>query len=182
MKIFGWIAGATLLAATSANAITYAGSLNAGGTRADFSIRTDGTLGELASSNILFTSATISHDSAFASISSGNVNEIHGHPVSATPTQLWFNAYISGAFVILNFSSGFSGICLSGGGVSCVGEFGPTMLLAVHYPDDYEYVNRNGSYAFASRVPEPTAWALIIVGFGIVGGVLRSQRANGATV
>jgi hypothetical protein len=34
----------------------------------------------------------------------------------------------------------------------------------------------NGSFGLANAVPEPATWALMILGFGLVGGVLRQQR------
>ena len=39
-----------------------------------------------------------------------------------------------------------------------------------------QYGVRYGGVAFAAAVPEPSTWALMIVGVGIVGGLQRKRR------
>ena len=44
------------------------------------------------------------------------------------------------------------------------------------------YDRRNGNYALditQGAVPEPATWAMMIIGFGFVGGAIRYRRANG---
>jgi hypothetical protein len=36
--------------------------------------------------------------------------------------------------------------------------------------------NGGGNFSFTASVPEPGAWALMIVGFGGVGAAMRSRR------
>ncbi|HMI20670.1 MAG TPA: PEPxxWA-CTERM sorting domain-containing protein, partial [Sphingomonas sp.] len=64
------------------------------------------------------------------------------------------------------------------------GNSGPTLYV------DYDYLTQYPQGAFALQgtpaadtgsVPEPASWALMLGGFGLVGGVLRSSRKASVT-
>lgn len=51
---------------------------------------------------------------------------------------------------------------------------GPGTPFPSFYPSGSGYIEYN--YAAAGAVPEPESWAMLIVGFGLVGGALRGRR------
>lgn len=170
-------AAAALLAASAASATTYLGSLTAGSSTATYSIVTDGTLGVLASANILSSSGSVTSASGSASFTNGNFNSIAGSGVTATATQLFFDFSQDSYLTIGNYAGTFTGFCLAGGGgfANCAGQ-SPVVFIAVRYPGDSEYVTGSGSVLVGATVPEPATWALLITGFGLTGAAMRRRN------
>jgi hypothetical protein len=46
---------------------------------------------------------------------------------------------------------------------------------AISYPTETGLVNASGTFA-AAAVPEPASWALMLGGFGLIGGAMRARR------
>ncbi|PZU49303.1 MAG: hypothetical protein DI568_05440 [Sphingomonas sp.] len=61
-------------------------------------------------------------------------------------------------------------------------DFGNTMTFSIVLPDGYSYVSAGGLTfqplnPATGGVPEPTSWAMMIVGFGLIGAVARAHKA-----
>ena len=173
-------AGATLLAATSAQATTYFGSATAGTTSATYSITTDGTLGVLSTGNITGVSGTVTSATQSNSFSNGNFVNIIGGALSASATQITFDNSLQGGFAFGDFGAVFPVICFAGeaSGVSCNGEAHPDVLIGANFPNDFTTTTSSGTIVVASigGVPEPAAWAMMLGGFGIAGAAVRRRR------
>jgi Bacterial pre-peptidase C-terminal domain/PEP-CTERM motif len=72
-----------------------------------------------------------------------------------------------GANSLINFT-----ILASGAYVAGVGEFGDNDNL------NYDFMVTGLTPSLTAAVPEPASWAMMIAGFGLVGGALRSGRAR----
>jgi hypothetical protein len=179
MKISGIMASALLLSAGSAEAITYFGSMTAGGTTATYQIETDGTLGALATGNFLSSSGTVNSLSGTATFTNGNFNSTSGGVAYATASQLFFDTTGEGYLTIGAFGSSFVGFCLAAGiFANCGLSPNPAVLVAVSYPSDFEITLGSGQILVGSTVPEPASWAMLIAGFGLTGAALRRRRAS----
>ena len=64
------------------------------------------------------------------------------------------------------------------------GDFGNTASIRFTLPDSVSLRSDSGTFLSAvnGAVPEPSAWALLIVGFGMVGGALRTRTQRTAQV
>ena len=65
---------------------------------------------------------------------------------------------------------------------SVASTFGGTLITTTGYilqigPDGYNGGVSDVSFTTANAVPEPTSWAMLIAGFGLVGATLRRRRA-----
>ena len=172
------VALGALLSATSANALTYLGSLTAGGTTATYSIVTDGTLGVIGQSNIVSTSGTVSNGNGTNSFANGNFLFLNGGSVSATATTLSFDSSQDGTFIFGDNLVTFPVVCLTGGQDNCNGEPPQSVFIARDfYALDFEWVPSTGIYTIGTvAVPEPASWAMLIAGFGLTGAAMRRRR------
>ena len=59
-------------------------------------------------------------------------------------------------------------------------NFGPYNIVNNHYTLITPVQQYNNTQAFVFAVPEPTTWALMIGGFGLMGVALRRQRSSAA--
>lgn len=178
---------AALLTSTSILAATYSGALTTGTITTVYSIVTDGTLGVLNSSNILSSSGVVVSGAAAAFFDTGNYNVVGGNAFTATETDLLFDSGIDGTLYIGQLvSETFTGLCLSGGTASCTGGPGPSVLIAVSLPGDFDVVPSSGRFVVASTTataaaaPEPASWAMLVTGFGLTGAALRRRKALAA--
>lgn len=123
----------------------------------------------------------------------------------ATPgrDRLIFNGNGFGGTIAVNFTAPVNGVgalsnngdggrvrIFSGANLGCsfLGEYGfssifggitsETNIGSAQFTCDFNFDLRCGVYdiQFGTSVPEPQAWALLLTGFGLVGGVLRRQR------
>lgn len=187
MNIRTSLVAAALCWASSASAITYHGVLSAGGITATYAIVTDGTLGIVATANLLSTSASITNGVVTKAFVGGNNNFIFGNGVTATATQLFFDPTVYGVATFTNVDAGvYTGLCMSGIGVSCGYPLGAqTVVISVDYPTSSASFGITGPFLVGevamapppTAIPEPASWALLIAGFGLTGAALRQRRA-----
>lgn len=173
------VAVAALLSASSASAITYVGSISAGGSTATYTVVTDGTLGVLTTANIVSGTGIVTNGSGSTAFD-GSFNQLSGATTIATATQLLFNTAADGFLVLGQYTATFAGICISGTGIgTCTGETTPSIYVARAYPDDFGLAPAEGTLVIGSvqsAVPETASWAMLIAGFGLTGAALRKRR------
>ena len=187
-----------LLSAAPAHATTYTGLRAIGDATALLSITTDDTLGGLTNANItdwtIQLSSGLNSATLFGPLSGNNSSLVIltgsalatnlNSNLTATASDLQFNFDSNGFLGFLNGGSfnGF-GYLLNGatGGGQCGG--GGVFECAFFVNNSSVSVDRaglSGLQTLASTapggVPEPASWALMIAGFGLVGGALRSAK------
>ena len=158
--------------------IVYTGQQAQGDLVADYTVETDGTIGVLAAANITGFSFTITNGTSSASADETDGSKlVLGQALRATATSLLF-------FFEQPTPSVFQ---LSFGGTSN----SPSYRVAFASSPPLAAINlklygeANTSYpgneprviaTVQAPVPEPATWAMMIGGFGIVGGSLRRSR------
>ena len=152
-------------------------------------ITTDGTIGILSASDIVGFNLTLNDGSNTANLSSGTVINNRdaccsgGVPnsvdLTASLTNLMFNysGSDSGYFEIGNSSGA---ICYTNTS-NCWGPTG-VGLYSVDGDGRSVYIAQSGNQIIATAVPvpEPSSWALMLLGAGLLGGALRVARRNRA--
>ncbi|WP_156361928.1 PEPxxWA-CTERM sorting domain-containing protein [Sphingomonas sp. Leaf343] len=78
---------------------------------------------------------------------------------------------------ITSFPSGRFSTTYSGGDEVSLSTGRTLPLVLTTFARSTGYVS--GNITFASAVPEPASWALMIGGFGVIGGTLRRRTAQG---
>jgi PEP-CTERM motif len=176
------IAAPAILAAGAANAapIVYNVSLPSPSTwTLSGTITTDGTIGALSLADITAFDLTATNSSTTSSCISGSGCVLFGSSAfSGSATQLTWDfdespqpeaafSAPSGAFICFGPSSGD---CAFGnqGNVAAYSDAGNTAQT-------YTGVQVLGRVATAA-VPEPSTWAMMIFGFGVLGGVMRQRK------
>jgi PEP-CTERM motif len=184
------IAALALAIPASASALTYIGNRSIGLGSAALSITTDGTLGALSLSNIV--GWTIGLDNgAFTLIGpdgmqNSAVRSGNGAAFFATATDLSFD-FGSGARAFVIFDTPENDerkryYCVQTGGGCIGGGASDEALDSSFVSTEFQIAPRSGIVVLASvaqpigAVPEPASWALMIAGFGLVGGVMRRRR------
>ena len=170
----------------AAAAITYASTQQLPGTTVMLSITTDGTLGTLFQSNILSYDINIIQGTASARMTPANsviyfydelvTGNASTSKLSATAVNLsfLFDNTINGV--------GFFGIqrgpfyCLQNNG--CTNFAGGAIQASVDIDNGFRAsLPQSGNVviatAIAGAVPEPASWAMLLTGFGLVGGAAR---------
>jgi hypothetical protein len=191
----------------AAQATTYVGTRDVNGATVDLSITTDGTIGDLTDPNITAFNVKITDGAGTADITNANgeiqiSNDYVLSDLVASPTSLTFTGsdclgpYCQGGDNVL-FQKGSIG---AGGAFYCLqanacydytyegeGVSSQTASLPVSGYDTAgaaasEQVSQSGSFVVAnavSAVPEPTTWALMLAGIGLLGCALRRKRSTG---
>ena len=191
MKLFFKTAIAAIVLAMpiSANALTYVGNRTVGLSSANLSITTDGTLGTLSLGNI--TGWTIGLDGgAFTLFGPGGMHNSvvrsgNGAALFATATDLSFD-FGSGARAFLIFDTPENDerkryYCVQTGGGCIGGGNSDEAIDSSFVSTEFQIAPRSGVVVLASiaapvgGVPEPASWALMIAGFGLVGGAMRRK-------
>lgn len=174
----------SLFLSSQAVAQTFTGTRDAPNRTATYSITTDGALGQIGVGNITFWSMSITDGaltSSFSSLDGGM--QFSGLSLFSTGTDLLFN-YNSLAYIFASFCSAGNQSCL----YMQAGYDGPNLThsdLIRLYPYDgggWQVSNETGLQSIASipvsGVPEPSAWAMMLLGFGGIGFVLRRRRMS----
>lgn len=205
--IRGLVTGLAALAmagfATAASAITYTGSSSITDTKSsffyvpgtfliNFSITTDGTLGALTAANFVNWNFVIDGPESgddFTFTPGNSVVNIAGSALTATASELQFNfAHPSGAyFQFAEFPLGPGGVrhfwCLeanwgcTGGGPSNIAPHAEAAYSVYGYVTQPRAGLATIATASTSAVPEPTAWLMLIAGFGTIGLQSRRRRS-----
>jgi hypothetical protein len=190
LKKFLMAAVVSVLAASAAmpaNAITYLGNRTVGGATAQLSVTTDNTIGVLASANITDWSVRLTFGATTVDLLgplSGNNSRLllFGPLLSATATDLLFDFGGADALVFDNRNiNGGDVYCLTGAAaatVSCNPRGGEVVQLyfGVTARETALSTGIQGLASVSGGVPEPSGWALMIAGFGLVGGAMRRKQ------
>lgn len=111
----------------------------------------------------------------------------HDHPDNADDTTIYLARIDGGAFDLTSFdysvddhlwvsAAGHSTLALGGSGT---GQSGLLNVRSVSFfADGYANQLDNIVVNAAAGVPEPASWALMLVGFGAVGGAMRGRRRS----
>jgi hypothetical protein len=179
-----------LASATPALATVYNVDDVAGLTTITGTITTDGTLGVLGPSNITAWNLTITYGIQTGVLTGPPTITILDYDLSATASQLLFAFGDPGpGYVEINdppYTIVWAATRLNGDSISTYG-------LAPPYPSVIDGVpNTSGNFSFqggstlpiGSAVPEPSTWALMLVGFGGLGlsALLRAGKGRRATM
>ncbi len=190
------VIAAVALSAAPAAAVTYVGTRQIGAGSVDLTIATDGRTGVLAAADITAwtvvmrdpTSAspvrTLTSDGVAGSLR--GVVFASGTAVSATPTALSF-AFGPGNLLFDTEATGrpFYQLVSSGCDTGYSGE----TRACEQFDTGSDFGSQHVQYilhsagdtvvlATAAAVPEPAAWALMTLGFGLIGGVARSRTVQ----
>jgi PEP-CTERM motif len=146
-------------------------------------ITTDGTIGVLQSNNVLSYNLQINDnlrpdfDVDLTPTNSGIVEDL-GNGLSASATGLSFDFSDDGAVFAIQgtsfgFFSGFQYFCFQATSGPCAA--GETIVPDFFSVDGVSVTGLSGPLPL-SGVPEPTTWAMLLLGFGGLGAVMRSRR------
>ncbi|QTD57569.1 PEPxxWA-CTERM sorting domain-containing protein [Parasphingorhabdus cellanae] len=172
-----------LAVAAPASAAVFVGSRDVGAATATFTITTDDTIGVLGRDNILDYRVVLDNgintERLFSGDAFGTDLDVEGTSLSATATQLLFDFDVEGFFQFDPRPTGNDGYCAAGS-VGAFANFcnagaGSNELLIV----DFDFSNNaisSGTQVLAAAVPEPGTWMMMILGFGAIGGAMRSRR------
>ena len=171
--------------------ITYDLSL---GPAAVGTITTDGSTGVLQTSNIIdfnltLTTATLT-TSILGPLSGANFtqfgtdNQLNSTAFTATLTSLFFNFNAVGGTPYLIFQSGGGLLCFNGAVGNCSGN--PASLKVGVGAEQIVTVEAGNveiaTVAVAGAVPEPSTWAMMILGFAGVGFMAYRRRNQTASL
>ena len=175
----------SLLTAGFADAATYIATRTVGDGTINLSITTDGTIGVLRDANILDWTFVLTKggltDTAYGPLSGANSTfTISGDAFSATATDLTFDFSTAFTRVVLQRPHVASGSlwCLMGTFPNCYsGRAGEGLRVGRLNTNmsDQSYTGVQ-TIASLSAVPEPATWAMMIIGFGAVGSLVRAHR------
>ncbi|MDO9433000.1 MAG: PEPxxWA-CTERM sorting domain-containing protein [Phenylobacterium sp.] len=189
LNIVAMSAALSFLAAGFAEAATYIANRAIGGGNANISVTTDGTLGILKSANIVDWNITLTHGGDVfvlkGPVSGANSDHlVLGSALSATANDLLFDFSGSGLFLIQApyISSSQTFWCLQATGCfDTDGARAEGLLIGHDQTNPVASQTYSGVQTIASlqtAVPEPATWAMMIIGFGAVGSMVRAARRN----
>jgi hypothetical protein len=175
------LALAASLCALSAQATTYVSSHAVGAGSVQLSITTDDTIGVLDEDNILDWTISMTNMGTtftlFGPASGDNSRiQIDGSAFKATATDLTFDFNATNALVLFQSTGlGRELYCLQGRPCFDNGGGAEFVSPAPGFTGSAR-VARSGELSVAAvAVPEPASWALMLVGFGGLGAMLRAR-------
>ena len=162
--------------------------IGASGASATGFIETDGTIGVLGATNILGWDIVISqsffaNSFEFKGVGNGDLLSLGGSALTATPDALFFDFGIRGAlFELSNSLPHPSVFCLDGSNGACFpdGNAAHTFLRDSSTGNSFEVnifpANSDTLIANLSAVPEPSTWAMLLLGFAGIGAMTYRRR------
>jgi hypothetical protein len=171
---------AALLAAVPAAAITYTVNVGNSTLGAVGSITTDGTIGTIGTANIVNWNFALADNGVNFTLN-GPANSqrlVQGATLTATASGLFFDFSGTGLALFQNPSigSGQNFICFVGNGV-CGGAGNRISITTSTFGDGIAQRGLQQIGFAGGVVPEPSSWAMLIAGFGLVGAVARRRKA-----
>ena len=167
-----------VVTASPVAAQTFTGSQTAGAYTANYSISTDGSLGILQQSDITSWTVTVTDGTNAQTFSNGGIGFIN-HPLTSDGTNLYFDydAFDTGLFFYNTMGVGNSQLCFQSYTYCAGGSAGLNIFLS---PIGGQFEVETGNQVIASdlpsAVPEPSTWALMLLGFGAIGAAMRRKR------
>lgn len=163
-----------------------------GVSQVDLSITTDGTVGLLSTANISSWLVQVSNSldplDNFTFTPGNSFINVTGSALFATTTSLAFDFASTGSNRLLFYANGVDAnglthfYCFETGG-SCSGDNATGEAIYTRATRfEFSRVQRSGIADLGTisevpgAVPEPSTWALMLVGFGLVGGAMRSAK------
>lgn len=196
MKFKTLLALGAAFAAVPASATTYIGNFTSTqGGNATWSITTDNTTGLLTDSNITAWSFVLNNGTNSVTLDNTNsLFTIFGSNLSATATALNFNfgQVDPRSFVMVHAFSGLNSlICFDASNASsCTGNPSAVSFGAGTWTTNMQTLSQAGVTTIASTtgttlvplqntaVPEPATWAMMVLGFGLVGSAMRQRKTT----
>ena len=171
---------AALFLSSQALAQTYNGTLNIDGLNSTYSITTDGTLGALTGGNISSWAVNMSSSAGVVTFTNGPGSIVFsGSALSATSTDLLFDYGVSGVnyliFCSFNCRHFLDFETNDGFPDSAAMRFDNGAVVRVAQTGIQSIASRPGTIG---AVPEPSTWAMMLLGFGGVGVALRRRRRS----
>lgn len=148
------------------------------------SVTTDGSIGTNLGSSI-FTAWDLTLSGVGATFTIKNTDPtavVWGSGgITATPTQLLFNyGAANGSFLVFqdNYSSGQTFWCLNAGNAACLSNVSQFVVPEFYSNLSSQFTEgKTGNEVFAvAAVPEPSTWAMMILGFVGVGFMAYRRR------
>jgi hypothetical protein len=195
--------GFGMIIKTIATCVAFAGALASSSAHADIiyklipvdvngvsltgSLTTDGTIGTLSGGNFLSYQINLSNGFGSETLTSANSNlQINGSALSATSSQLIFSFNgdpISDTFYISGYYPN-GGFQLEEGSVIPSFSGGVEVYLgsALAGANGFEDLSGDQAIANVSAVPEPSAWAMMILGFVGIGFIAHRRKRSGAAL
>jgi hypothetical protein len=144
-------------------------------------ITTDGSLGTVIAADIVDFSLTITNTSGSAVLSPGTLAnfQVGGSDLTATSSGLFYNfasTDLSGYVLLL----GAQALCLNNSGPGCYGNFVSSIVL---FNGDVTSIPEIGNVQIGTAVgavPEPSTWAMMILGFAGVGLIAYRRKSKPA--
>jgi hypothetical protein len=167
------------LFAASAHAMTYTGVRTLDGGTADISITTDGKIGVLATDDITAFSLTLTDALGTTSFSQVDGSwGVFGAGLTASAADLSFDFDATdGSFVEFQDTVPNGYYCIQTAPCAFTGGPGEGFnSQSLNFADAQSLRSGEVIIATASAVPEPGAWALLVVGLGAVGAAIRFAR------
>jgi hypothetical protein len=196
---YKYLAGAVSIASVlafglSANAstITYTSMESFDGATVDLSITTDGVIGPVSTSDITNWNISITDPSASVDMTPLNSQvEVEGSAFTATPTALSFNFNTAlGGFVLFELGTlADDGPFWCATNIVCSAGMTPP-AIGVSTTNGEAVIEQMGlagetviATAGSSSIPEPSTWAMMLLGFACLGFVgYRRAKAGHATL
>jgi hypothetical protein len=187
-RLHGLAAACAALAAlfsTSASAdIVYSVDLISGTTSVVGQITTDGNPGTLANGDIVGIDVVISNSAGSTTLTALNGVSVQGVDLTATSTGLFYNFSSSdnaSFFFISNFGGGGL-LCFNNSAFLCNGGSHSAVDVSIASTSSFILESGNveiGAVAVAA-VPEPSTWAMMILGFAGVGFMAYRRKSKSA--
>lgn len=172
-------AGALACGAANATVYTFVPNLTSGATIVG-TITTDGVTGDIGFSDITGLDVTVSDGNGSAHLGFSdviNTGPLNGIPtlLHATATGLFFD-FSGSPHAFVAYSLG-SAVCMAAGPTPC-GSIENNQLVLVNgvFHDSPVFSGLVEVAHVTGAVPEPASWAMMVGGFGLVGGAMRSRR------
>jgi PEP-CTERM motif len=164
-----------------ASAITYSIQTTVGSYSASGTITTDGTIGTLSQANISDFSITLSGDGNPVVLTPSDASVyLYASALSATQSQLLFNFDASlGDFAFTGTPPGGSYSYLDIG-IQHGGQ-GPTDYEAILLSTE-QSIPESGQQVIATAVPEPSTWAMMLLGFAGLGFMACRRRGKASSM
>ena len=170
----------------SANTILYNVDLGSGANSVVGEITTDAHTGTLTTSDIKSFSLQITSAGQTTTLSSGATVLVDDKDLTATTSGLFFNfsSNSGGNFMLYNLVDGFNYLCFNDNVGSCSQNPSSVGLNVGGQSIGTNFFSETGNYEIGSvaAVPEPSTWAMMILGFCGVGFMAywRKQRTGAA--